>query len=93
MVLYEYRCDKCGQGFSIFRKTPSDRAKCPACGKTGRREYTPPTIKVSFREGYHMGLDRYVGTQREYDRIMKEEAESSLRGLEEPALSGDTYDD
>jgi putative FmdB family regulatory protein len=34
MPIYEYRCEKCGEGFELFVRSPSRQVEptCPKCG-------------------------------------------------------------
>lgn len=71
MILYEFRCEVCRRVFTELLEAPSGEVPC-TCGAKARRLYSPPSIVVSFREGFHPGLDEYVGTQRELERKLAE---------------------
>lgn len=44
LILWEFRCTKCGDAFEDLAKPDVYWSKCPKCGANARREITPVRI-------------------------------------------------
>ena len=98
MPLYTYRCENCGEQFSIvltfaehddYRKVVSQHTSCAA---QGFRADFLPVLGVNFirpmQEHYNHSLDRYVANEREVNDELKRQSDAMsarMPGSGEPA--------
>jgi len=69
--LVEFKCDKCGIKFEkLFPIGKKCKDKCPECGKSARRIYSPFRHSFTFWYGWDPGLGKYVDTKRQRDNTL-----------------------
>lgn len=58
MPLYEFACTGCGGQVELLVKMGTEETKCPACGKTMRKQMSAPNFHLSGHNWYrdHYGL-------------------------------------
>lgn len=72
-MIYEFRCEQCSKTWDEVQ--PMDQlhdSKCPSCGKTVHRRYSPLAHTVDFTAGYDDGLGEYVTTKKHREKIMRD---------------------
>lgn len=88
-MIYAFRCEKHGEFEGWFNpKVPPRSAPCPMCGAMSRRVYSLAGVIVEmpgFKEGYDVGLDRYIKSKRQYRDEIKRLNEELEKNTGRPA--------
>ena len=75
MPLYEYRCPECDEKFEKIQKfSARPKAKCPDCGKPGKRLLSAPAIRFKGSGWY---VTDYATKKKPPDGERKEEKASA----------------
>ncbi len=72
MPVYPYECPEHGEVDVVGDYDLSSGAKCPTCGATMRRKYTPVHYVVTFTPGWQPAFGKHVDTQRELNNLIAE---------------------
>jgi len=72
MPMYEYECPKHGRYETFMPMKECNLGICPSCGKVGDRKFSSYHVYVDFTPGFDHGLNTYVNTKSQRERICEE---------------------
>lgn len=62
MPLYEFACSHCGEQVELLVKMGTEETKCPACGKTMRKQISASNFHLSghrwYKDGYGLHANK-----------------------------------
>lgn len=72
MPVYEYECGEHGRYETFGPMEECNKGKCPKCGKTGQRKFSPCHVYVDFTPGWDPAFAKVVHTKKERERLIRE---------------------